>query len=67
MYGPLHVCCDEFSVSEKITILLFEQNKPINKILLKDISKPGKCGSPVKVNGISDGILWNFVGQNAVI
>ena len=67
MYGPLHVCCDEFSVSEKITILLFEQNKPVNKILLKDISKPDKCGPPVKVNGISDGTIWNFVGQNAVI
>ena len=67
MYGILHVCCDEFSVPEKITILLFEQNKPINKILLTDISKSDKCGPPVKVNGISDGTLWNFVRQNAVI
>ena len=46
----------EFSVSEKITILLFEQS-----ILLKDISKPYKYGSSVKVNGISDGILRNFM------
>ena len=29
-----------FSILEKITILLFAQNKPIIKILLKDISKP---------------------------
>ena len=42
-------------VLEKITILLFEQNKPIIKILLKEISKPCKYGSSVKVNGI----LWN--------
>ena len=46
---------------------MFEQNKPINKILLTDISKSDKCGPPVKVNGISDGTLWNFVRQNAVI
>ena len=54
-----------FSVLEKITILLYEQNKPIIKILLKHISKPWNCGSSVKVNGISDGIFWNFIWQNA--
>ena len=51
----------EFSVLEKIIILLFERDKPIIKILLKDISKPYKCGSSVKVNGMSDGIFWNFM------
>ena len=30
----------EFSVLEKITILLFERHKPIIKILVNDISKP---------------------------
>ena len=50
-----------FSVLEKFTILLFEGNKPIIKILLKDISKPYNCGSSVKLNGISDAILWNFM------
>ena len=49
------------SVLEKITILLFEQNKPIIKILLKDISNSYNCGLSVKVNGISDGILCNFI------
>ena len=41
MYGPLDISCDMgFSYFlEKITILLFERNKPIIKILLKDISK----------------------------
>ena len=29
-----------FSVSEKITILLFERNKPTIKMLFKDASKP---------------------------
>ena len=31
---------DFFSVLEKITILLFERNKPTIKMLLKDTSKP---------------------------
>ena len=44
-----------FAVCEKITIMLFEQNKPIIKILLKDICNPYNCGSSVKVNGICDG------------
>ena len=48
-------------VSENITILLFERNKSIIKILLKDTSKLQNCGSSVKVNGISDGILWDFM------
>ena len=48
-------------VLEKITILLFERNKPIIKILLKDISKQYKRGSSVKVDGISDGIIWSYI------
>ena len=40
----------KFSVLEKITILLFERNTPIIKILLKDISKPYKCGLSVFEN-----------------
>ena len=58
MYGSLSVCCDVkfFFVLEKITILLFERNKPIIKIFLKDTSKPLNCGWSVKVNGISDGV-----------
>ena len=38
MYGRLRASCDKifFSLLEKITILLFEQSKPIIKILLKD-------------------------------
>ena len=46
---------------------MFEQNKPVIKILLKSISKPYKCGSLLKVNSISDGIPWNFLWQNASI
>ena len=58
----LRVCCEMiFFVSENITILLFERNKSIIKILLKDTSKLQNCGSSVKVNGISDGILWDFM------
>ena len=55
----------DFFVLEKITILLFERNKPIIKILLKEISKPCKYGSSVKVNGILyfDAILWNFMTE----
>ena len=45
-----------FFVLEKITILLFEKNKPIIKIFLKDTSKPLNYGWSVKVNGISDGV-----------
>ena len=52
-----------FSVLEKNIILLFERNKPIIKFLLKDIPKPYKYGSSVKVDGISDGILWNSIWQ----
>ena len=33
------LCYEFFSVLENITILLFEQKKPIIKILLKDKSK----------------------------
>ena len=52
----------EFSALEKVIILLFEGNKLIIKIFLKEIYKTQKCGSPVKVNDISDGILWyNFM------
>ena len=48
---------------------LFQKKLPsccLNKanhqsILLKDISNPYKYGSSVKVNGISDGILRNFM------
>ena len=38
MYGPLRVYFDinGFSVLEKNFILLFEQNKPIIQILVKD-------------------------------
>ena len=57
----LRVCCEMIFVSENITILLFERNKSIIKILLKDTSKLQNCGSSVKVNGISDGILWDFM------
>ena len=41
MYFPLRVCCsyDFFSLLGKITIMPFEQNKPIIKILIKDIAK----------------------------
>ena len=46
-------------------ILLLEWNKPIIKILVTDLSKPYKCGSTVKVNVISHGILRNFMWQNA--
>ena len=70
-HTPPHKCMvsyacllwDELSVLERNTILLFERNKPIIKIFLKDISKPHKCGSSVKINGISDGILFNFMWQ----
>ena len=48
-----------FSVLEKITILLFERNKPIIKTLLEDTSR-------LSVNSISDGIGWNFIWQNAI-
>ena len=48
-----------FSVLEKITILLFEQNKSIIKTLLEDTSR-------LSVNSISDGISWNFIWQNAI-
>ena len=48
-----------FSVLEKITILLFEQNKSIIKTLLEDTSR-------LSVNSISDGIGWNFIWQNAI-
>ena len=65
IYGTLSVCCDMnfFSDFEKITIMWFKQNKPIIKIMLNDTSKSPKLqnsGSLVKVNSISDGILWNF-------
>ena len=49
-----------FSVLEKISILLFERNKPIIKMFLKNTSKPENCGSSVTVNEIKDGILWTF-------
>ena len=54
LYGPLCVYRDTnfFFVLEKITILLFERNKPIIKILLKDFSKRYNCGSLVKVNAL---------------
>ena len=48
-----------FSVLEKTTILLFEQNKSIIKTLLEDTSR-------LSVNSISDGISWNFIWQNAI-
>ena len=37
MYGRVCFDMNFLFVSEKITILLFERNKPIRKILLKDI------------------------------
>ena len=41
MYGPLvFAVIIFFPVLEKITILLFEWNKPNIKILFNDISKP---------------------------
>ena len=54
-----------FSVLEKISILLFERNKPIIKILFKDTFELCNCGSSVKVNRISDSTLWIFVWKNA--
>lgn len=50
-----------FSVLEKIITLLFEQNKPNIKILLKDTSALYHSESSVEVNSISYGILWNFL------
>ena len=55
----------EFFVLEKTTIMLLERDKPVIKTLRKDVSKPYECGSSVKVNGISDGTLWNFMWRNA--
>ena len=49
-----------FSALEKMTILLFEQNKPTTKVLFKDTFKPQKCGSSVKLNGISDGVYFGI-------
>ena len=40
-----------------------EPNKPIIKILFKKTSDPQNCGSSVKVNRISDGILEFYVEQ----
>ena len=64
LYGPFRVSCDMnfFLFLEKTIILLFEQS--IIKILLKHTSKPKCCGSSVKVNSISDCILWNFLWNN---
>ena len=68
MYGLLYVCCDLnfFSVLEKIIIILFQQNKPNFKILLKDTYKPYNYGWLVKVSSISDGMLRNFIWSNAI-
>ena len=63
--APYMFAVYEFSVLEKITILMFGRNKPIIKIMLKDISMLYKCGSSVKVNDMSYNILWNFMWQNA--
>ena len=40
--------------------MLFEQNKLVIKILLKDTSKTLNYGSSVKVNGISDGVYFGI-------
>ena len=37
---------------------MFEQNKALIKILLKDTFKPYSCGLSVKVNDISDGVYF---------
>ena len=55
----------EFPVLETITILLFEQNKPIIKISIAVISKPYNCRSSVEVNSITDDIILNFKWLNA--